>query len=73
MRLRLLSTAVWRTRAVQQLDGAEVRAAPVGGDQWVLTADGLRHRARRPDGPPEDADRPVRGSVRAPGVRLARR
>jgi hypothetical protein len=41
VRLRLLSTAVWRTRAVQRLDGAEVRAAPVGGHQWVLTADGL--------------------------------
>jgi hypothetical protein len=41
VRLRLLSTAVWRTRAVQRMDGAEVRAAPVGGDQWVLTADGL--------------------------------
>ena len=41
VRLRLLSTAVWRTRAVQRLDGAEVRAAPVGGAQWVLTADGL--------------------------------
>ena len=39
--LRLLSTAVWRTRAVQRLDGAEVRAAPVGGAEWVLTADGL--------------------------------
>ena len=39
--LRLLSTAVWRTRAVQGLDGAEVRAAPIGGGQWVLTADGL--------------------------------
>jgi hypothetical protein len=39
--LRLLSTAVWRTRAVQGLNGAEVRAAPVGGGQWVLTADGL--------------------------------
>jgi hypothetical protein len=39
--LRLLSTATWRTRAVQALDGARVRAAPVGGDQWVLTADGL--------------------------------
>jgi hypothetical protein len=39
--LRLLSTAVWRTRAVQGLDGADVRAAPVGGGQWVLTADGL--------------------------------
>jgi hypothetical protein len=41
VRLELLSTAVWRTRAVQRLDGAEVRAAPVGGGQWVLTADGL--------------------------------
>ena len=41
VQLRLLSTAVWRTRAVQQLDGAEVRAAPVGDAQWVLTADGL--------------------------------
>jgi hypothetical protein len=39
--LRLLSTAVWRTRAVQGLDGAEVRAATIGGGQWVLTADGL--------------------------------
>ena len=41
VRLRLLSTAVWRTRLVQNLDGAEVRAAPVGGSQWVLTSDGL--------------------------------
>ena len=41
VRLRLLSTAVWRTRAVQGLDGGEVRAAPVGGGQWVLTAQGL--------------------------------
>jgi hypothetical protein len=41
VRLTLLSTAVWRTRAVQRLDGAEVLAAPVGGRQWVLTADGL--------------------------------
>jgi hypothetical protein len=41
VRLKLLSTAVWRTRAVQGLDGAEVLAAPVGGRQWVLTADGL--------------------------------
>ena len=41
VRLQLLSTAVWRTRAVQRLDGAEVRAAPVGGEEWVLTADGL--------------------------------
>ena len=39
--LRLLSTAVWRTRAVQRLDGFPVRAAPVGGGQWVLTSDGL--------------------------------
>ena len=41
VRLQLLSTAVWRTRTVQALDGAEVLAAPVGGSQWVLTADGL--------------------------------
>jgi hypothetical protein len=41
VRLRLLSTAVWRTRAVQQLDGAEVRAAPAAGTEWVLTAEGL--------------------------------
>ena len=51
--LRLLSTAVWRTRAVQRLDGAEVRAAPVSGTEWVLTADGLdtvvgARRVRRP-------------------------
>jgi hypothetical protein len=39
--LKLLSTALWRTRAVQRLHGTEVRAAPVGGGQWVLTADGL--------------------------------
>ena len=41
VRLRLLSTAVGRTRTVQALDGAEVLAAPVAGRQWVLTADGL--------------------------------
>jgi len=41
VRLQLLSTAVWRTRAVQDLDGGEVRAAPVGAGQWVLTAEGL--------------------------------
>ena len=41
VRLRLTSTAVWRTRAVQQLDDAVVRAAPVGPREWVLTADGL--------------------------------
>ena len=41
LHLRLLSTAVWRTRAVQGLDGALVQAAPVGRGQWVLTADGL--------------------------------
>jgi hypothetical protein len=39
--LRLLSTAVWRTRTVQALDGAEIMAAPVSASQWVLTADGL--------------------------------
>jgi hypothetical protein len=41
VRLRLESTAVWRTRAVQQLDDAVVRAAPVGPREWVLTADGV--------------------------------
>ena len=41
VRLRLLSTAVWRARAVQALDGGSVRAAPVGNGRWVLTADGL--------------------------------
>jgi hypothetical protein len=41
VRLRLLSTAVWRTRIVQGLNGAEVLAAPVGPREWVLTADGL--------------------------------
>jgi len=41
VRLQLLSTAIWRTRAVQRLDGAEILAAPVGRKQWVLTAEGL--------------------------------
>ncbi|MGY1842396.1 hypothetical protein [Modestobacter sp. SYSU DS0875] len=40
LRLRLLSTAVWRTRAVQRLDGAEVTTARVSPREWVLTADG---------------------------------
>jgi energy-converting hydrogenase Eha subunit C len=53
VRLRLVSTSVWRTRQVQDLDGGEVRAAPVGGGQWVLTAEGLptlygARTARRP-------------------------
>jgi hypothetical protein len=39
--LRLLSTATWRTRAVQRLDAQEVRFAAVGEGRWVLTADGL--------------------------------
>jgi hypothetical protein len=39
--LRLISTAIWRTRAVQRLDGGDVLAAPIGRGQWVLTADGL--------------------------------
>ena len=50
VRLRLMSTAVWRTRAVQQLDGGEVRVAPVGEREWVLTADGQEtlYGAREP-------------------------
>jgi hypothetical protein len=41
VRLRLLSTAIWRIRALQALHDGEIRAAPVGGDQWVLTAEPL--------------------------------
>ncbi len=41
VRLRLLTTSVWRTRAVQALNGAEVRALPVSATEWVLTAEGL--------------------------------
>lgn len=40
VRLQLLSTTVWRTRAVQALDGAPLRAAPVGGREWVLLSEG---------------------------------
>ena len=40
LELRLVSTAVWRTREVQRLDGAEVRWARVAPREWVLTADG---------------------------------
>ncbi len=48
--LRLLSTATWRTRAVQRLDGREIRFAAVGEGRWVLTADGqgTLYGARRP-------------------------
>jgi hypothetical protein len=41
VRLRLESTTVWRTRAVQQLHDAVVWAAPVSPREWVLTADGV--------------------------------
>ncbi len=40
VRLQLLSTAVWRTRAVQRLADADVHYAPVSDREWVLTADG---------------------------------
>jgi hypothetical protein len=40
LRLRLVSTAVWRTREVQRMAGADVRVAAVGPQEWVLTADG---------------------------------
>ena len=40
LRLRLMSTAVWRTRAVEQLHDAEIRFAAVSPREWVLTADG---------------------------------
>ena len=41
VRLTLLSTAVWRTRAVQRLADADVAYAPVSARQWVFTADGV--------------------------------
>jgi hypothetical protein len=31
---------VWRTRAVQQLNGCDVRYAAVSAKEWLLTADG---------------------------------
>jgi hypothetical protein len=40
LRLRLMSTAIWRTRAVEQLHDAEVRYAQVSPVEWLLTADG---------------------------------
>jgi hypothetical protein len=40
LRLRLMSTAVWRTRAVQRLADGDVSYAPVSAREWVLTADG---------------------------------
>jgi len=40
LRLRLMSTAVWRTRAVQQLNGCEIGYAEVSEREWLLTADG---------------------------------
>ena len=40
LRLRLMSTAVWRTRAVQRLNGADVRYAEVTPQEWLLSADG---------------------------------
>lgn len=41
VRLRLMSTSVWRTREVQRLQDAEIRAARVAEREWVLTAEGL--------------------------------
>ena len=35
-----MSTAVWRTRAVQQLNGADIAYAEVTPREWLLTADG---------------------------------
>ena len=40
LQLRLMSTAAWRARAVQRLDGAEIRYAEVSPREWVLSADG---------------------------------
>ncbi|WP_138758032.1 hypothetical protein [Modestobacter altitudinis] len=41
LRLQLVSTAVWRTRAVQQLNGSDIRYAEVSPREWLLTADGV--------------------------------
>ncbi|RBY80714.1 hypothetical protein [Blastococcus sp. TF02A-26] len=41
VRLELETTTLWRARMVQGLDGAAIRALPVGGGEWVFTADGL--------------------------------
>jgi hypothetical protein len=41
VRLRLMSTSIWRTRAVQQMHDAEIRAARVGEQEWVLSAEGV--------------------------------
>ncbi|MCZ2803993.1 hypothetical protein O2W18_02630 [Modestobacter sp. VKM Ac-2983] len=51
LRMQLVSTAVWRTRAVQRLDGAEVRYAEASPREWLLTADsaGTVYGARRAD------------------------
>jgi hypothetical protein len=40
LRLQLMSTAIWRTRAVQALDGADISYAEVSPQEWLLTADG---------------------------------
>ena len=52
VRLQLLSTAVWRTRAVQRLDGAEVRAAPRRPRRVGAHRRRRRHPLRRPRGAP---------------------
>ena len=41
VRLQLETTTLWRARMVQGLDGGAIRAVPVGGGEWVFTADGL--------------------------------
>ena len=40
LRLQLMSTAIWRTRAVQAMNGADVSYAAVSAKEWLLTADG---------------------------------
>jgi hypothetical protein len=40
LRLQLMSTAIWRTRAVQRMADGDVSYAPVSAREWVLTADG---------------------------------
>ena len=40
LRLQLMSTAIWRTRAVQAMNGADVSYADVSAKEWLITADG---------------------------------
>ena len=40
LQLRLMSTAIWRTRAVERMHDADISYAEVSPREWLLTADG---------------------------------